>query len=109
MLALNGASFVMSGIWAFRFDGTDVHFVAFDDNLDVWGSFYLVVGVLLIVAGVFVFSRAQWARWVGVAAASIAIVFRAAWLQSPPLQWDAAIGIAIAVLVLYGLLVYGKE
>ena len=44
----------------------------FENDLAAWGWVWLVLGVLLIAAGLAVLRGAQWARWFGIIAASFA-------------------------------------
>ena len=68
---------------------------------------WATVGIVVFVAGLALFQRAQWARWTGVAAATIGLMANFFWLFAYPI--GSLIGIALASLVLYGLLVYGDD
>jgi hypothetical protein len=54
-----------------------------------------------------VFSRAQWARWVGIAVAAYGVVVSLSWLYAQPIS--SLIGVLLASLVIYGLAVYGED
>src|SRR5918996_641646 len=76
----------------------------------------LFAGVMLVLAGVTgaldvllagfgVVSGAEWARAVGIFVAALWIVVRIPWVFAFPIA--SLIGIFLAVLVIYGLAVYG--
>lgn len=111
MLIVAGGTRIIDGIWALKRDN-DLEgapqlqeLLVFDDNLAAWGWFYLILGALLIAAGIAVFNRAPWARWTGIVFASIAIFMHFAWMYAFPVQ--ALIGVVVDGLVLYGLAAYG--
>ena len=79
-----------------------------DTNLDTWGYIYVVIGAIVALAGLCVFWRIQWARWVGIIVATIGAVSAFFWLFSP--QWAPALAVLlINVLVLHGLVSYGDK
>ena len=91
-------------IWAFRTDS------AFEDgplgdDLAAYGVLWLVVAVVLFGAGLLVFQRNQFARWIGIIAAAFGTITAAFWLPYSPV-W-AMVYILIGVLVIYGLAAYG--
>jgi hypothetical protein len=113
VLVIAGANMLINGLWALnatsqiqaRFKDT---LLFSDTNLDTWGWIYVIVGALVLLAGIFVFMRSQWARWVGVFAATVQAIFAFFWLFSP--YWPGAlIIIAIDMLVIYGLSAYGER
>jgi uncharacterized membrane protein HdeD (DUF308 family) len=78
-----------------------------DENIDVWGWIYLIVGVIVILAAIAVFRRAQWARWLGIIGAAIGMFTSFFWLFGP--YWQSAlVSVALYGMVLYGLGVYGE-
>jgi len=106
LLMLAGLRNLLDGIWALDREDTPVDTVIFDDNLAVWGWFYIVVGVILVAAGIAVFNRSAWARMVGIVAASLAVIFNSFWIFAYPIA--AGVSILLAVLVIYALAVYGE-
>ena len=106
MLIVVGAVSVIDAIWAFRYSDTVVDLVFFENDLAVWAWIWLILGVVLIAAGSQVFNRAQWARWVGIVAAAVAIVGNISWAQIQPTQ--SLIGVILASLVIYGLAAHGE-
>ena len=107
MLVLIGAVSILDAIWAFRYDDTVADLVFFEDNLAAWGWIWLIVGIVLIAAGVGIFNRAQWARWTGIVVASLALLSNLSWAQIQPTQ--GLIGALLSGLVIYGLARYGEE
>ena len=97
-------------MWALKRDNDLVarprsrNLLLFDDNLAAWGWIYIVLGVLLIVAGFALLNGAQWARWFGIVFVSIAIFTHFAWMYAFPVQ--ALVGVVIDAFVLYALLAY---
>jgi hypothetical protein len=112
LLVLSGVNTFINGIWAFnanaRVTSAFKDTLLFGDtNLDTWGWIYVVIGAIVIVAGLGVFWRIQWARWVGVIVASVSMISAFFWLFNPSFWVPAAVTIAIDALVLHALLTYG--
>ena len=106
MLIVAGFLDVINGLWALDRSDTRSNLLLYADKLGGWGWFYLILGIVLILAGIGVFYAAQWARWTGIIVASIAIVSNALWVFVFPVQ--SLILIFLATLVVYGLVVYGE-
>jgi hypothetical protein len=106
MLIVSGLIDVVHGLWALDRADTRSNLLLYADKLGGWGWFYLILGIILVLAGIGVFYRSQWARWTGVIVASIAIVGNALWVFVFPVQ--VFIIILLASLVVYGLVVYGE-
>ena len=63
---------------------------------------YLIVGAVVVIAGVMVFSAYAFGMWVGVIAALVQAFFAFFWIFSP--YWAAALVIiALDLLVVYAL------
>ena len=107
VLIIAGAFDIVSGLWALDHKGTVGDQVLYESNLETWGWIYLIVGILIVVAGFAVFQRAQWARWVGVLAATVGIIIEFFWMFQTPGR--SLLYIVIAMLVIYGLVVYGDK
>jgi len=106
MLILVGFLDIVDGLWAIDRADAKASQLLYSDKLGGWGWFYLILGIILVLAGVGVFYRAQVARWIGVIAASVAIVANMLWVFVFPIT--SLIIILLASLVLYGLVVYGE-
>jgi hypothetical protein len=105
MLIVVGFLDVIDGLWALDRSDTRVDTLLYADKLGGWGWFYLILGIVLVVAGIGVFYAAQWARWTGIILASISIVANMLWIFYQP--GVVLIHVILASLVVYGLVVYG--
>jgi hypothetical protein len=76
-------------------------------NLTGWGWVHLIVGVLAVLAGLALFTGADWARVVAVILAAFNAIAQLAFLNAYPV-W-ATIVIALDVVVIWALVVHGKE
>jgi hypothetical protein len=78
-------------------------------DLRTWGWITLVIGVLLVVAAMGVFSGSGFARWFGIIAAGVNAIglFGSPTAQAYPF-WSLII-FALDVLVIYALAVYGGK
>ena len=72
-------------------------------------SWKVILATLVIfVAGLCVFARMQWARWVGVLAAMVQAILAFFWLFTS--YWPGAIAtIVIDLLVIHALTAYGDD
>jgi hypothetical protein len=109
MMLIQGVWWVMAGLVALF---NDEFFVVtpeyvFQFDATTWGWIHLVVGVLILAAGVALYSGAVWARTVGVIMAVIAMVAAFAWLPWYPL-W-AVLLIVISVGVIWALTAHGRD
>jgi hypothetical protein len=110
MLGLAGILTIIDGITALsrsKFYTANSHYVLSD--LRTWGWITLILGVLLIVAAMGVFSGSGFARWFGIFAAGLNAIghFGAPTAQSYPF-WSLIL-LALDVLVIYALAVYGGK
>ncbi len=76
-------------------------------NYTAWGWIHLILGILLIVVGVFLLRGAGWARILAVIVVGIHMVAQFGFISSYPV-WGI-IMIALDALILYALLVHGRE
>jgi hypothetical protein len=81
--------FVTTGDYVFRF------------NLTGWGWVHLLLGIVILLAGIALFTGAVWARVVGVALAGLGLVSNFLWLPYHPF-WSIVL-IAMDVLVIWAL------
>lgn len=114
LLMLSGINQFLNGLWALN--ASDRVTSAFQDtllfsdtNLDTWGWIYVVVGAIVALAGLCVFWRIQWARWVGIIVASIGAITAFFWLFNPNFWVPALVSIILNVLVLHALTAYGDK
>jgi hypothetical protein len=92
---INDEFYVVGQEWVFQFDITS------------WGWVHLLLGVLIGLAGVALFSGAVWARTVGVILAVVSAVVNFAWLPWYPI-WGI-IMITVNVFVIWALTVHGRD
>ena len=107
MLIIVGALEIVNGLWALDHhnDAPNVSELLYENKLETWGWIMLIWGIVVVVAGFLVFSRNQFGRWIGIIAASIAMIVNMTWIFAFPL---AALAVVfLAALVLYALIVYG--
>jgi hypothetical protein len=74
-------------------------------NLDAWGWFFLIWGIIQVIAGFALFGGAGWAVFVGIVTATFNLIAQLSWARAFPV-W-AVSAMVVDVLVLYGLIVYG--
>jgi hypothetical protein len=113
VLVIAGANMLINGLWALHattqvensFKGT---LLFSDSNLDTWGWIYVIIGAVVLLAGIFVFARAPWARLVGITAATVQAIFAFFWIFSP--YWPGALVIIVVdLLVIHALVTYGDR
>jgi uncharacterized membrane protein len=76
-------------------------------DISQWGWIHLIVGVVLLLSGIGVFSGRFLARTVGVIAAAVSLIANFAFIPAYPL-W-ALVVITIDVLVIWALTAHGSE
>ena len=91
----NDTFYVVGEKYTFQFDVT------------TWGWIHLILGIVIAVAGYFLFRGAVWARTVGVILASISAVVNFAWLPHYPI-WAIAI-ITLDVFIIWALTAHGRD
>jgi hypothetical protein len=115
VLIIAGIMRVLDAVWAFAHNGPvadNLHNAIFGHSLTAYGWIWLIVGVILIFAGYLVMNpaglAAEISRWVGVAAAALGAITAISWMPYYPV-WSL-VYIALAVIVIYGLLAhFGEE
>jgi hypothetical protein len=105
LMILAGGNMAINGGWALHASsqieksfGDTLLFSS--SNLDTWGWIYLIVGVLVAIAGIAVFFRAAFGIWIGVIAAITQAFIAFFWIFSP--YWPAA----LVIIVLDALVVF---
>jgi len=109
MLVIIGVFQTIAGITALV---TDEFYVVgqeyvFQFDTTTWGWIHLILGVVVFVAGIALYTGAVWARTVGVIVAVISAVVNFAWLPWYPI-W-AVIVITIDVFVIWALTAHGRD
>lgn len=108
ILITGGIMRIFDAFWAFDKDDEvtgELQVLLYDDDLAAYGWIWLVVGVLLVLAGFGVLSGAQWARWFGIVMASLASISAMLWIYAFPI-WSL-VGVLISFTVIYALATYG--
>jgi hypothetical protein len=104
MLVIAGIGNFIWGITAVARDELLINKVLFA-NLTFWGIVFMIVGALLVAAGIAVITKVQWARFFGILFCSLSIVFYLMVIWAYPI-WSVMV-IAIDILVIYALGNYG--
>lgn len=84
---------------------TASHLLVF--NYTAWGWIDLVIGAIVLLAGVSILNGAFWARFVAIIIASLSTIAALASVNAYPV-WSIVI-ITINVLVIYAIAVHGAE
>jgi hypothetical protein len=106
MLGLTGSLNALIGLAAIghsRVLASDAAYVV--GNLRAWGWILVLLGVGQVAAAFGIGGRAPWGRWAGIGLAGLNILGHAVFAQAYPF-WSL-IAIALDVLVIYALTVWG--
>ena len=109
MMMISGSVTFIQGLWALdhKHDASakaSASLLSYG-NLETWGWIALIWGGVLFCAGIAIFAKMQWARWVGIITASLSLLLMFFWVFAYPI---AAFTIMfIDMLVLYALFAYG--
>ena len=111
-----GVLMIMTGVFH-AFQGfvalvNDTFFVVgqeyvFEFDLTTWGWVHLVLGVVVAVAGFFLFQGAVWARTVAVVMACLSTLASFLWMPYYPV-WSLTI-IAFNIFVIWAVTVHGRD
>jgi hypothetical protein len=110
VLLIAGVMRVFDSIWAFRYHGvlpSNFEAAIFGHSLKTYGWVYLVVAIILILAGFGVMVQSQLSRWIGIFAAAVLGISAIWWMPFYPI-WSLTY-IGISVLVIYALAAYGAR
>jgi hypothetical protein len=91
----NDEFFVVTQNWIFQFD------------ISTWAWVHLILGIVIAVAGFFLFQGAVWARTVGVIIAVVSALIAFTWLPYYPI-W-AIVLIVVSVGIIWALTVHGED
>ena len=92
---VNSDFYVVTQDWIFQFSTTS------------WGWIHLILGVLVLFAGIGLFSGAVWARTVGVILAVLSGLVAFAWLPWYPV-W-AILFVTLSVFTVWALTAHGRD
>lgn len=109
MLVLSGILQSLAGLTALL---NDEYFVVtkraiLSIDITAWGWIHLVIGIIVLCAGVALFKGSTWARVVGVMVAIASFIAQFAFVSSYPI-WSIT-AMVISLLVIYALTVHGDE
>jgi hypothetical protein len=91
----NDEFYVVTNDWVFKFDVT------------TWGWIHMILGIVLVLAGIGIFSGNVAARTVGVIVAALAAIVNFAWLPYYPV-WSIIV-ISVCVAVIWALTAHGRD
>jgi hypothetical protein len=110
MMILVGSFQAIQGLVALFDDGfylTGESGLVVNVNYNVWGTVHLLLGLLLLASGFGVLAGNLLARTVGVILAGLSALANMAFISAYPI-WSLII-ITVDVLVIYALIVHGRE
>jgi hypothetical protein len=109
MMAMSGSFQVLTGVVALFEDEfyvkTPNYFVQFDTT--TWGWIQVIIGVLVLCAGIAVLSGQVWGRVIGIALAAFSALANFAFLPYYPF-WAITV-IALDVFVIWALSAHGRD
>ena len=109
IMVLGGIWWIFMGIVALA---NDTFFVVVPDyifkfDVTTWGWIHIILGIVIMLAGFYLFSGAVWARTVGVIITVLWALFAFAWLPWYPV-W-AILQVAASVFVIWALTMHGTD
>lgn len=96
----------IAGIYENAFYAVTDNYI-FSFNVSTWGWIHLIGGIVVVLAGLWIFTGAVWARTVGVIVAVLSIIANFMFLPFYPL-WSILM-IAVAVAVIWALTAHGRD
>lgn len=102
--ALNGLQALLSPVdkWAISAEAGTFLF-----DVEIWGWWHLILGLALVLVGIFVLRGATWARVIAIILVALNAISQLAFFSVQP--WWALIVIALDIIVIYALTVHGRE
>lgn len=109
MLMLTGVFHMLIGISGIARDDVFVTTpeYLFQFDLTTWGWIHLIAGLVVLLAGISLFTGAVWARTIGVLVALASMIANFAFLPYYPL-WAVLI-IAVDIAVIWALTTHGRD
>ncbi len=108
MIGLGGVLSIIWGVAAIEqssFFASGGHYLI--TSLKTWGWIVLIIGILELCASFSIFTGGQVGRWFGIAAAGLSTISALTSISAAPF-WGLCV-VAIDVLIIYGLAVYGGQ
>jgi hypothetical protein len=106
MIMISGTMNIIYGIAAIaesHFYLGNTHFII--SELKTWGWVVMLIGVLEVCVAVGIWAQSAWARWTGVAIASLNAIAQLIFIPAYP--WLALAIFTLDILVIYALVAYG--
>lgn len=79
----------------------------FSVDIQSWGWFHLIIGILLLLIGVALLGGATWARVIAIVLVALNALAQLTLIAAQP--WLSLAVLAIDILVIYALTVHGRE
>jgi uncharacterized membrane protein len=79
----------------------------FSVDIQSWGWFHLIIGILLLLIGVALLGGATWARGIAIVLVALNALAQLTLIAAQP--WLSLAVLAIDILVIYALTVHGRE
>ncbi|MFI9048844.1 hypothetical protein [Streptomyces sp. NPDC053427] len=100
LMIFGGIMTILEGVAAIAHDQvfTETRDYFFRYSLTGWGWIHLVLGVVILLAGVALFGGAVWARMVGVTLASLAALTNFLWIPHAPFWGIVLLAVNIAIV-----------
>lgn len=100
MMMVGGVLAVFQGISAIAKDDIVVKTrnYTFGFSITGWGWIHLILGIVIVLAGIALFANALWARVVGVLLAGLSMIANFGWLPHYPVWSVILIAVDIAVI-----------
>jgi hypothetical protein len=76
-------------------------------NVTAWGWIHLIFGILLVIVGILLIQGSTFARVVGIGLIALNMLSQFAW--APVYPFWALIVIALDIVIIYALIVHGRE
>ena len=109
MMVMGGVWWIISGIAAIADDAFLVvgeeYIFQFDPT--TWGWIHLILGIVILLAGFYLFTGAVWARTVGVIIGVVWAIVAFAWMPYYPV-WALAF-IAVSIFIIWALTAHGRD
>ena len=109
MIIMGGILWILQGLFAVINDEWVVRGANGALLLDItgWGWVHMLLGAVMVLIGVLLFKGNMFARIVAVIVASISLIVNFLWI--PVVPWWAITIMVIDALVIYAVVVHGKE
>lgn len=103
LMIFGGAMAIIEGIAAISKDNIFVNTPNYTLKFSVagWGWIHLIIGIVVVLAGLYLFSGAAWARYIGILVAAVSAFFNFFFIPYYPF-WALTL-IAIDIFVIWAL------